>query len=199
MQMKARHVAASLSLALVLGACARISGGGLQPASTPAGDGLPFANPIGDSVEVPDRQFAEQNLPFSPIFPPASVGPVVRTVMNNPERSEPFQRGIAWVINAGDGSFYILQGPKGSQSQEDLESLAECGPTETGCTTEGWSLVQLVDGRTALLVDGAVGLCCTTWIAFMSDDMKVEVIGPEEKFTAQEALAVANALVVAGA
>lgn len=195
--------AAALVLILLVGACARISGQGAQSASTSVDDGGGgrFAHPIGDSVDVPDRQYADARLPFKAVFPPPSVGPVVRTLMNNPERSEPFQRGIAWVIDTGDGPFYILEGPKGVQSQEELESLAECGPTETGCTTKGWSLVKLTDGRTALLVDGALAHPggSTTWIAFMSDDMKVEVIGSKGTFTAQEALAVANDLVAAGA
>lgn len=184
--MRARTVGVLLVLPLLLGACGRLSAGGAldTPTPTPAeddgggGGGFNFAYPLG-GFEVPSPEFAEAHLPFAPIYPPASIGPLVRTVMTDPERSEPHQRGIAWVIDGGDGLFYITQGSRGGQDQFELEELAECGPTETGCTVEGWSLMQLSDGRTALLVDGAQALGETTWIALAERRHEVRDYWPE--------------------
>lgn len=199
--MRARTVGALLVLPLLAGACGRLSEGASDaPTSTPAedgGGGINFAYPIG-GMEIPNQEFADENLPFAPIVPPTSIGPLVRTVMTDPERSEPHQRGIAWVIDGGDGLFYIVEGPAGGMDQSELEELAECGPKETGCTVEGWSLVKLSNGTTALLVDGAVALGETTFIEWLNGELKFEIIGPRLKFTAEEALSAANELVAVG-
>lgn len=71
-------------------------------------------------------------------------------------------------------------------TQAELESLAGCDPL-AGCEGE-WSLVRIRNDITALLIEGDIA----NSIVWLEDDIRFDVVGPAETFSADEAIEVAN-------
>jgi hypothetical protein len=77
-------------------------------------------------------------------------------------------------------------------TQDQLEQLASCQPGETGCNTEGWSLVTIRGGISGLLINAPPERSVATSVTGLEDSMEFVVMGPRDRLTGDQAIHIAN-------
>lgn len=112
----------------------------------------------------------------------------VKVFINDPTGEA--DSAAAWVYDDIDlGKFVVIE-EVSQTNQAELESLATCPPDDSGCVSEGWSLVEIRDGVTALLIEGDV----SNGVVWLEDELRFNVVGPSETFSSEDVIAVANAV-----
>jgi hypothetical protein len=187
-------LAAALSLVLTAAACASSdarahvnpSGGSTDIPEIVDVPPPNWNDPFVGSIEVATLSEAKTYLSFDP-FVPTGISATPRLLVST--SGEPGATGaLALVYSDSDfGRFYTIEAVS-QTNQSELESLAkDCGPTP-GC--EAFSIVTLSNGTNALLIEGTVA----TSIVFLVGDVRIDVVGPSEAFTRDNAIAIANML-----
>ncbi len=152
--------------------------------------------PIVGGEKVSELAAAAPSLPFTPISPPALGQPADLYMHPGTQlalRYESPTYGRLWVYQrAGSVSAELAL-----DSYERL--VRDCAIPANAC--EGrWTMVVLKDGTRALLIEGDPAIRGnTTNVHWARSGMSYIVIGPPSAFTAEEAIAVSNLFVAAGA
>ena len=135
---------------------------------------------------------------FSPKDPPDTVGTVVRIVATDPAKIDESSSGIVWVLQGTDSEFLLAESAPGL-TQSQLEDLSYCHPEEVGCSTAGWSLIDIGSPGSALLIDGTkvtLGASATS-VTWLDRGVKFVVEGPVDSFSAADATSIAEQIVLA--
>lgn len=158
---------------------------------------LDFEHPLNPyGIEVETSQ--EASLSFTPQNPPDSIGAVIRIVATDPTKLDESASAIVWVLQGQHSEFELAESAPGL-TQSQLEELSYCHQDEVGCSTSGWSLIDIGAPGSALLVDGSkatLGSSATS-VTWIDHDVKFVVIGPVETLTAADAISIAEQVVLA--
>jgi hypothetical protein len=153
----------------------------------------PF-NPFG--IKITDSSQAQ--LPFIATDPPTTVGSVVLITAIDPSRGGAGDPEIAWLIRNDAGQF-LLEERATNKSQDQLNTAASCQPGEVGCSTIGWSLVDVGGSGPALLIDGTqttLGSSATS-VTWLDDGVEFLLLGPIDTFSATQAVTIAKQIIEA--
>jgi hypothetical protein len=147
---------------------------------------IDWANPLGDgsSVATADSlRTASVDLGFTPTSPDSSLDATPIVEVNASTQS------MAYVYRSPSSQFVVAERSNES-SEAELQSLA--GPCEShGCEGK-WTTTNLANGESGLLVDNPLG---TTTVMFIHNGILYTIMGPPSTFSADDAVAVANAMV----
>jgi hypothetical protein len=168
------------------------------PGSRPPGVGpnpvpIDWESPSG-FVEVAGLEEARSAIPFSPLIP---KGRAFRVFVSEP-RVPLEDRGVLFLLRSSAGEVHWVIEGRSEIDQKDLEYLAElCAPAaSSGCETHA-TFVTIRGGVRALLsVTARPGR--VTGLMFLEDGLRVDVMGPSDTFTGEEAIAAAESLLPAG-
>jgi hypothetical protein len=143
-------------------------------------------DPAGSGVSMTLAEAATV-LPFSPVAPPAGVGPSAMLIVSDPNTVDKQDRGIAWLYQDASGPFAVIE-RTAEKTEQDLEAAVTCQPGELGCSTEGWSLGKLSGGQTALVIDGNMAVS----VDWLQNSIEFLVVGPASSFSLDQAMSIAN-------
>jgi hypothetical protein len=132
---------------------------------------------------------------FTPVPPPDSVGSIVKIEVNDPEKFPVDLRGVVWVVES-DSSVFDVSESSTTMTQEGLEALASCQPTETGCDTTGWSMANIGLATPVLVIDGSrtAPLAQGTSVTWVEGGIQFRVMGPTASLLASDAEEIARAI-----
>jgi len=152
-----------------------------------------WTDPLLNGLKIDSS--SEADVPFDPVDPPPEVGQVQLIEATDPAKLPSESRGIAWVLDDGPLVFDLAETVP-TMSQAQLEQLATCQPGETGCSTVGWSLVDIGTGVPALLIEATSSELpgSATSITWLDGDVLFEILGPVQGLSADSAVAKATAL-----
>jgi hypothetical protein len=158
-----------------------------RPIQSTAAPMANWDNLIPQAVVESDLSQAESDLGFVVVEPSAKLGTPAQITATDSQLvpTDGQELGIQYK---GDqyGLYWVLELPT-ETTQEQLEALvALCDPTK-GCEGK-WSIVSLQNGIQAVLViDPSV-----TTISWLQAGIRIEVTGPAETLTGDDAVAIAN-------
>lgn len=177
-----------------------------------------WKNPLGDDgVQV--SSVSEANLVYSPAVPD-ELDDARSIVATKASEAEPAFRKIAWVFDdAKYGPFFVQEEiAEAVAAQSELEAMGTATPgctpitpedpegdatSGTRCISEGFSLVEIRDGISALLVQGPE-VTSVTWVepvsssdqdaldSFRNPGLLIAVVGPSSTFSGEFAVEVAS-------
>ena len=177
-----RRLGSLLAAAIVLASCARTD----LRTDIPKID---FDHPLGTKVASSD--VAARHLPFPP-RQPEGLGKPVRIEITDPRTTPRADREVAYVFHdVTYGTFFVRESAT-TMTQDQLQQLASCQPGETGCNTEGWSLVTIRGGITGLLIYAPPERSVATSVTWLEDSVEFVVMGPRDRLMGDQAIHVAN-------
>lgn len=143
-------------------------------------------------VEVPDLDGAGKLLSFTPIKPKLSR--LNRIYVSDPGDTFIESRGIVFLFEEpSDDPYWVIESPSEVTEQgfkKDLRSdVAQCAGANR--CVGSWSMVAVRGDRDALLIQNGSR---TTVILWMESGLRIQIMGPPETFTGQEAIAAAEGL-----
>jgi hypothetical protein len=148
-------------------------------------EGLDWDQPFADSLPVAALNDAARRLRFRPVVPPL-LGPPRSIFVHRSLRTSENQAVALVYQSARFGRFFVLESPTRTTPAK-LEAIpSHCRP-ERGCVGT-WTMMTLDDGTRALLVAGPV----STVVVWLRGDVRFDLAGPADTFTAADAKLVAG-------